>query len=303
MSHFTVLVPANDEKHLAEVLQPYHEYECTGVKDQYVVFVKATQDEIDDYQDCKEDYTSINDFMKFYYGYEYDKGVWGKWTNPNRKWDWWVIGGRWTGSLRLKKATLKAGIGKPGLLTAPSVDPNKCDYGPSGEIDWDGMASDWREKQRQWYADCNYYLNLAMEKYSELSRFPQLVKDKANSLWNDSGKRGELAKETFLTLHTCMLYEYADYLAGKDNKHWYYGWDKIKQILMTTQEFEKTLHPPAAQTYAFIDLVGQWNQRGEMGWFGMDDKEKGTENYDQAWWDFVKSLPENQMVYVVDCHI
>ena len=47
MSHFTVAVitknnPTNEE--LNKVLQPYHEYECTGFKDQYVVPVDETDD-------------------------------------------------------------------------------------------------------------------------------------------------------------------------------------------------------------------------------------------------------------------
>jgi hypothetical protein len=40
MSHFTVLVVTDtpDEDALTRALQPFHEYECTGTKDKYVVW-------------------------------------------------------------------------------------------------------------------------------------------------------------------------------------------------------------------------------------------------------------------------
>ena len=38
-------------------------------------------------------------------GYEFNEleGGWGRWHNPNAKWDWWQIGGRWRGKLRVKE--------------------------------------------------------------------------------------------------------------------------------------------------------------------------------------------------------
>lgn len=47
------------------------------------------------------------------------------WYNPKGKWDWYQIGGRWTGSLKLKddvKATSDM-YGEPSLLLEKGVDP------------------------------------------------------------------------------------------------------------------------------------------------------------------------------------
>lgn len=43
-------------------------------------------------------------FAKDYYGYEWDeeKQAYGYWENPNAKWDWWTIGGRYAGRLTTK---------------------------------------------------------------------------------------------------------------------------------------------------------------------------------------------------------
>lgn len=51
MSHFGLLVATltSDKEELEKILQPYHEYECTGIEDEYVVFV-------DEHDDVETDY-------------------------------------------------------------------------------------------------------------------------------------------------------------------------------------------------------------------------------------------------------
>lgn len=49
MSHFTVLVLHKKFEELDAILQPFHEYECTGIKDQYVVG-------LDEHDDVKHKY-------------------------------------------------------------------------------------------------------------------------------------------------------------------------------------------------------------------------------------------------------
>jgi len=47
----------------------------------------------------KEAYGSFEEFMEEYCGYKYNKeqGTWGYWHNPDSLWDWYQVGGRWTG--------------------------------------------------------------------------------------------------------------------------------------------------------------------------------------------------------------
>lgn len=309
MSHFTVLVPAKDKEDLEAKLLPYHEYECTGIE-AYLQFIPGNLEEMKiKYEEHKTEYESLEKFAEDWYGYtKNEKGEYGRITNPNKKWDWWSIGGRWTGLLRLKSNRLlvpDSGNGSPGVMTPANVDYKYADYAPADKVDWDGMIADWRGKQRQWWAGHRVYLNLAREDVFQkpLSDKVQQAKKKAEELFNDDTRRGELARQTFQDIATAIIYEYADYLAGKDNQHWFHGWDDITKILMSQKQFEQTLDTPHAMTYAFIDLTGQWQQRGEMGWFGMDDKSRGTQNYDLAWWEFVRSIPNSLIVYVIDCHI
>jgi len=50
----------------------------------------------------KELYATFEEYMEEYCGYKArdpQKNRYGYWQNPNKKWDWWTIGGRWTGKL------------------------------------------------------------------------------------------------------------------------------------------------------------------------------------------------------------
>jgi hypothetical protein len=48
-----------------------------------------------------EKYKDFETFMDKWAGYKKDKktGRYGYWENPNKKWDWYVLGGRWSGML------------------------------------------------------------------------------------------------------------------------------------------------------------------------------------------------------------
>ena len=112
MSHFSVLVIGNN---IEEQLQPYHEFECTAENDQYVQDVDVTDE-------CKEhgldwhgledktvsDEAQVDRDGEHKYGFaimdadgKLIKAV--RRTNPNKQWDWYQVGGRWSGFLKLKQ--------------------------------------------------------------------------------------------------------------------------------------------------------------------------------------------------------
>ena len=44
-------------------------------------------------------YETLEEFADEYHGYSKldNEEVWGRYTNPNSKWDWYSVGGRYTG--------------------------------------------------------------------------------------------------------------------------------------------------------------------------------------------------------------
>lgn len=65
MSHFSVLVIGND---VEKQLQPYHEFECTGTDDEYIVELEQIDELREEYEPNEEQ--TFLEFVKDYTCYE-----------------------------------------------------------------------------------------------------------------------------------------------------------------------------------------------------------------------------------------
>lgn len=81
MSHFTVAVitKTGETEACEKLLAPFQENNMGDCPQKYLEFYEDEDCEIDELTGKK-----------------------GYWENPNRKWDWYEIGGRWSGLLKLK---------------------------------------------------------------------------------------------------------------------------------------------------------------------------------------------------------
>ena len=71
-----------------------------------------------------------------------------------------------------------------------------------------------------------------------------------------------------------------------------------------TDEAGYIKHNTGLLPWAFVTPDGVWHQKGNMGWWAMNDATK--ESRDQYFKDFratVASLPPDLMAYALDCHI
>ena len=82
MSHFSVLVLTREGQDVEGLLLPYMENCCGEPPREYMEFFED--------EDCDVDE---------------ETGRRGYWENPNARWDWYEIGGRWGGKLRLRDGT------------------------------------------------------------------------------------------------------------------------------------------------------------------------------------------------------
>jgi hypothetical protein len=254
MSHFTVLCIGENVK---EQLDPFYELECTmdleEIKnDSRAEFVqKYTTEELEkDFLRIKNEnpeyyYESLEDFAEEWHGIDKLDGeeVWGCWTNPNSKWDWYSVGGRWTGFFKIKDNPQYPDdieIGDPGLMTDPAEE-GYADSIRLCDIDFEGMK-----------------------------------KDLANKL----SEKWDKAQEEIAT--------------GRQNILWLYGIEKDdtkESYIERNSEFS---------TYALIK-DGQWYEKGKMGWWGISNNE--NENWKEEFQKLIKSLPQDTLLTVVDCHI
>ena len=73
MTHFVVLVIGDD---VEGQLAPYHEFECTGINDQYVIDLDKTAEALAEYEQHKDDpdYPTFRAFLEGWYGAEHVVG-------------------------------------------------------------------------------------------------------------------------------------------------------------------------------------------------------------------------------------
>ena len=264
MSHFTVLVVGDN---VEKALQPYHEYECTGVKDEFVVWVDK-HDEVDEvYKKSDEgEYNDIDHCGREYFGYtDIVNGRIGTHTNPNAKWDWWQIGGRWAGDLLLKKdIDVNFKITKPNFSwgwnaeeKAKILEKPVVDSAPKKYIDIEGMEKPMATRAaKQWD-----------EWHSKIKGLPE--GDEAVKKWMQENLGFLVMKKDIKRLHDMNREEYIAC---------------------------KSIWAPFAVLWA-----GKWYEKGEMGWFGISINEDSNWNgqFKELW----SEIPDEEIITMVDCHI
>ncbi len=159
MSHFTVLVIGDNWE---EQLAPYQENNMGTCPKEYLEWVP---DE------------------------DADDG--GYWENPNRKWDWYLMGGRWTGFFKLKSGS-RGILGEPGILTDQATTGS--DQARLKDIDTEDMPATFGVvKDGQWYAKglMGWWACVSDESDNWEEEFSKLITD--------------LPSETMLTLVDCHI--------------------------------------------------------------------------------------------------
>lgn len=341
MSHFTVMVisnePLNNES-LQPILQPWHEYECTGFKDQYVVDVDQTDEvaeifnkdvgvvvlaggeTVDRYDErlyVVEDgefgkrktfqlpegaveqkmpaeearklglgYKTMAECAEEYFGIEDERdGRFYRKTNPNAKWDWWQIGGRWSGMLKPKYD--------------PAKDPANLDA--SGKAKW---PSEWTD-----IGNIAQIKDIAIDEIRGESEAQELaIYDKAIEIvagrsfhtWEEVrtslGDDIEKARKAFNDQPVVADLKSAELLPFFDVDSF------LNKIRMSREEVAVRARRRALQTYAVVK-DGKWYERGEMGWFGMSTNEKDPDAWDKEFSDLLDGLSPETWIAIVDCHI
>ena len=107
MSHFNLLVVSSDElseESLADLLEPFNE-QPDSLTSPYLQ-LRDCNDEVTEGWEKDQytgDYKDIDEYAEDYHGYKKIDGRYGYLRNPNAKWDWYQVGGRWSGLLKLKE--------------------------------------------------------------------------------------------------------------------------------------------------------------------------------------------------------
>jgi len=205
-------------------------------------------------------YKDFEEYCKLYHGSKVDsvKGRHGYWENPDAKWDWYEIGGRWTGFFKLVSEDK---IKYPELAT----------HGRSGLI-----AHDAKDGTADQVAVTDIDLVIPEEDLKKSYRFWEVYVEGAK-------KTTEEKQDNFCN-------------------HVFYKKEYYIERYKTKENYAKATN--SLQTYAVL-RDGEWIEQGSMGWFGCSSEtHEEAEEWSSSFYDkFIKDLPEETLLTVVDCHI
>jgi hypothetical protein len=185
-------------------------------------------------------------------------------TNPNKKWDWYVIGGRWKDFLLLKNG-------------------KRADWAYKEDIDFDGMrdeggkvAGDRWDKMAEARDGEDAWVSWDAMREAYLAR--GLTLDDVRKAYHEQPaiERMSKAKDSFM--------------------------ERLDDYLVSREEYVATARASAITTFAFC-MERNWVERGEMGWWGISINEVSKADWAREFSRRIDALPNDAMISIVDCHI
>lgn len=206
-------------------------------------------------------------------------------TNPNKKWDWHVLGGRWTGFFKMKPRT-SAVRGRPGLMTEAAPE-GTADQAFKLDIDFDGMRSEEEAKAAQEFDA----IRAIIEPHLPVTSWVEL---RGKYLGDNPELPGGI---------DAARKAYRDQPAVKAlNASEAYRWKDAEDYAGDRATFIRQRGIQRCMTFAIIK-DGQWYERGSMGWWGAVADEKEQDTWIEEFGKLVDGLPDDTLLSVYDCHI
>lgn len=282
MSHFTVLVIGENPEAL---LEPYSESIRLPKYVRCLVTDEDKQRFVQYY--CKEDDSLVPDFDQLYeeHGKDWNSGNWrkdvdGVWKeystyNPKSKWDWYTLGGRWHGMLKLKPG-FKGSLGKSGAFDNESL--GGVDQCRLEAIDFELMQNEAAEKAAKEYDEIH-----AIIAGRDIPRWKEDYVDKFEEI-NEA--RDAYGKHPVI-IDYCKKNVFVD----------------IEDFAVTRDEYIEKARKGAFMTFAVVTEDGTWYERGEMGWWACVSNEKEDGEWEEEFYKLVMGLDPKTLVSLYDCHI
>ena len=149
--HYLVAVFTKENQTVEELLQPYQENGMGGVDAKYLEFKDCTDEVREEYEEDNRGCSTFEEYVEEHCDYEEYKNKLGYWENPNGKWDWYLIGGRWIGQLRLKPGATSGQRGERSWCNEKAIMPeDRYDSALIKDIDFTPNEEELNKYARTW---------------------------------------------------------------------------------------------------------------------------------------------------------
>lgn len=213
----------------------------------------------------------------------------------NAKWDWYSLGGRWSGYFKCKSNVLPV-LGEPGVFEN-KPKPGYADCIRKENIDVEGMRQDEKEQHIKYYKSvCDIINSWRVFSRDSFDKLPKPISwktfkkfidektmtlDEARATYNNQGFVKKLSEKDF----------------------WFFNEDPIEDIWSKTEnEYVEEKMKGCMVPYAFV-INGEWFEKGQTDWWGVTIKENDYDEYCKKFWQIFNSVPDETMIWLYDCHI
>ena len=226
-----------------------------------------------------------------------ENGAWREYStyNPKSKWDWYSIGGRWSGEFITH---VKEGVE---LQDENYGEGSWCnenvgiDSIEKKHIDFDAIRKEAEDEAREHYRDIASLfkdgvipkVNMTWKQVCDM--FPEKNRDERDKIysaqdgvqeWNkvieENRKRDDGSKIGFFT--------------------------NVDNFQMTEDEYAKQAGDKSFVPYAIVK-DGEWYERGTMGWWGISMNEQDPEEWRKFVHKILDETSDDELITIVDCHI
>ena len=285
MSHFSVVVCIEDPAKLGAVMEPYSEqletepyrhYEEGGAAGHWAVKSLREHEGLNP-DDATLTWAQVAEAHNRRYGgdekpllLDEDGRAYQMSTyNPQSKWDWWTIGGRWAGYF-------VAGWG------------GRCDKGRKADLDLNALRAVKADEARKTYGQWTR-LTGGLPEALPWSVFTDNISE-------GSGYTIDQAREEYHAQPRVQAADADDQFRWRDDVIAEFGKPEKLYVAHATAR--------AVPGYATVTLDGRWMAPGRMGWFGCSDDEEGDRiGYWEAANAYIESVPDSAFLIALDCHI
>lgn len=225
-------------------------------------------------------YSTFEEFCKEWHHAEpNEQGQFGYSSNPNAKWDWYTVGGRWSGFFKALPGVVGI-VGESGVF-GNEAEPGYYDQLQRGSIDFDGMRADAAAEANKRYD--------AYEAAVAGLEVPKRWAEFLTAYENTDGARRAYHETPYITaLRTAKMLPWFE--------------DPVEVYGVGREKFVERASNGSFVPYAILK-DGEWFAKGEMGWFGTSSDDVDPDTWDNRVWELLRDLPEDTLITAVDCHI
>ena len=209
--------------------------------------------------------------------------------NPESKWDYWTIGGRWSGYFRYREGCRGAVLlPEGGRWDAPKdISPRACNGGQKRHLDLDGLRTDKAAEARKTYREWQE-VTAGTPDALPWSVFTDNISE-------GGGYTIERAREEYHSQPRVQAIQNTDFRWNDD---------PIAEFAVPEELYvEREGRARAVPGYATVTTDGRWMAPGKMGWFGMSTDQEGDRfGYWEAANAYIEGLDDDIYLIALDCH-